>query len=191
MGNQKQKSMEIEEEFMVVNDGNDKDVGLEFPSRFFLSKLPISRYPNQRDVTRSSLDKGKSKMVVPKNLPVKRTWSISVQNPSSFLTSLATPSVQHVVIQSPIAEAPTPILVTKYVPPPSQPIQFQFMKAPKNKLAIGAREDCSGRKFHKECYYDFKAFLTSPLTKFSTELCRQYFLEPFMVPRPLFYSRII
>ena len=73
MGNQKQKSMEIEEEFMVVNDGNDEDVGLEFPSRFFLSKLPISRYPNQRDVTRSSLDKGKSKMVVPKKLPMKRT----------------------------------------------------------------------------------------------------------------------
>ena len=59
------------------------------------------------------------------------------------------------------------------------------------KLATGVREDCSGRKFHEECYYDFKAFATSPLTKFSTELCCRYFLKLFMVPRPFFYPCII
>ncbi|KAJ9702954.1 hypothetical protein PVL29_004626 [Vitis rotundifolia] len=122
-------------------------------------------------------------MVTPKKLLVKRTQSISVQNPSSFPTSLATPTVQRVVVQSPIAKAPTP--------PPSQPIQFQFMKASKKKLATGAREDCAGRKFHEECYYNFKALVASPLTKFSTKLCRRYFLEPFMVPRPFFYPHII
>ena len=70
-------------------------------------------------------------------------------------------------------------------------MQFQFIKAPKKKLAAGAREDRSGRKFHEECYYNFKAFVASSLTKFSMELCYRYFLEPFMVPRPLFYPRII
>ncbi|KAJ9702955.1 hypothetical protein PVL29_004627 [Vitis rotundifolia] len=59
MGNQKQKSMEIEEEFVAINDGNGEDAGLEFPSGFSFLELPISGYPNQRDVIRSSLDKGK------------------------------------------------------------------------------------------------------------------------------------
>ena len=98
MGNEKRKSMEIEEEFMVINDGNGDDVGLKFPPGFSLFELLISRYLNQRDVIRSSLDKGKSKMVVPEKLPVKRTRSISVQNPSFFSTYLATPSVQHAVV---------------------------------------------------------------------------------------------
>ena len=62
-------------------------------------------------------------MVVPEKLPVKRTRSISVQNPSSFLTSPTTLSVQHVVVQSPAVEAPAPTPVTKSVPPPSRPIQ--------------------------------------------------------------------
>ena len=95
--------MEIEEEFVAINDENGEDAGLEFPLGFSLSKLPISGYPNQKDVTRSSLDKGKSKMVVPEKLPVKRTRNINVQNPSSFPTSPATPLVQHVVIQSSVA----------------------------------------------------------------------------------------
>ena len=130
-------------------------------------------------------------MVAPEKLPVKRTRSISAQNPSSFPTSPTTPSVQHVVVQSPVAEAPAPILITKSTPPPSWAIQFQFTKALKKKLATGVKEDCSGRKFHEECYYDFKAFVASPLTKFSMELCCWYFLEPFMVHRPFFYPCII
>ena len=95
------------------------------------------------------------------------------------------------MVQSIVAEAPAPTLFTKSSPPPNQPLQFQFIKAPKKKLTTSAREDCSGRKFHEECYYDFKAFVASPLTKFSMELCCRYFLEPFMVPRPLFYPCII
>ncbi|RVW98141.1 hypothetical protein CK203_031955 [Vitis vinifera] len=113
------------------------------------------------------MDKGKSKMVAPGKLPVKRTRS------------------------STVAEAPAPTLVTKSTPPQSRLLQFQFTKAPKKKLATGAREDCSSRKFHEECYYDFKAFAASPFTKFSTSFCCRYFLEPFMVPRPFFYPRII
>ena len=54
------------------------------------------------------------------------------------------------------------------------------MKALRNKIASGTREDCLGRKFHEECYYDFKAFVASPLTQFSME-----------VPRPFFYPYII
>ena len=111
--------MEIEEEFMVINDGNGDDVGLKFPPGFSLFELLISRYLNQRDVIRSSLDKGKSKMVVPEKLPVKRTQSINVQNPSSLPTSPATPSVQHVTVQSPGTEVLAPTLVTKSVPLPS------------------------------------------------------------------------
>ena len=183
--------MEIKEEFMVINDRNGEDTSLEFPSGFSISEIPISGHPNQRHVTRSSLDKGKSKMVVPEKLPVKRTQSINIQNPSSLPTSPATPLVQHVVVKSPIAEALAPTPVTKSAPPSSRPIQFQFMKTLNKKLATGAREDCSGRKFHEESYYDFKAFAVSPLPKFSMELCHQYFLEPFMVPRPFFYPRII
>ncbi|KAJ9678901.1 hypothetical protein PVL29_020949 [Vitis rotundifolia] len=55
MENQKQKSMEIKEEFVVVNDGNSEDTSLEFPLGFSLSELSISGYPNQRDVIRFSL----------------------------------------------------------------------------------------------------------------------------------------
>ncbi|KAL6333788.1 hypothetical protein AAG906_028974 [Vitis piasezkii] len=97
-------------------------------------------------------------MVSPGKLPVKRTRSIRAQNPSSFPASPATPSEQHVVVQLIIVEAPTPTPVAKSAPPPSRPLQFQFTKVPKKKLATSAREDCSGRKFHEECYYDFKAF---------------------------------
>ena len=159
MENQKRKSMEIEEEFVAINEGNGEDIGLELPLGFSIFEFPISRHPNQRNDIRSSLDKGKSKMVVPEKLPTKRPRSISVQNPSSFQASPATPSVQHVVVLSPIAKAPVPIPVTKYTLPSSRPIQFQFTNAPKKKLATSAREDCSGRKFHEECYYDFKALL--------------------------------
>ena len=167
MGNQKQKSMEIEEEFMVINDRNGEDTGLEFPLGF-----SFFEHPNRRHVIRSSLDKDKSKMVVPEKLPVKRTQSISVQNPSSLPTSPATPSVQHVIVQSPVTKVLALTPVTKSAPLPSRPIQFQFMKALNKKLATGTREDCSGRKFHEESYYDFKAFVVSYLTKFSMELCR-------------------
>ncbi|KAJ9703031.1 hypothetical protein PVL29_004687 [Vitis rotundifolia] len=111
--------MEIEKEFVVINDRNGEDVGLEFPPGFSPSKLPIYGHPNQRHVTRSSLDKGKSNMVVPEKLPMKRIRSINVQYPSSFLTSPATPSVQHVVVQSFVAEAPAPTLITKSTPPSS------------------------------------------------------------------------
>ncbi|RVW30422.1 hypothetical protein CK203_088865 [Vitis vinifera] len=145
MGNQKRKSSDIEKEFMAINDGNGKDTNSESPSGFSLSKPPFSGHPNQRNVTRSSMDKDKSKMV------------------------------GHGKLLSIIVEAPTPTLVTKYAPPLSQPLQFRFTKVPKKKLAIGAREDCLGRKFHEECYYDFKAFDASPLTKLSTELCCRYF----------------
>ena len=191
MGNQKRKSSDIEKEFVVMNDGNGKDTDPESPLGFSFSEPPISGHPNQRNVTRSSMDKGKSKMVVPRQLSVKRTRNVRARTPSIFSASPATPSEQHAVVQSIVAEAPTPTLVTKFAPPPSRPLQFQFTNAPKKKLATGVREDCLGRKFHEECYYDFKAFVASPLTKFSTELCCRYFLEPFMVPRPFFYPRII
>ena len=135
--------------------------------------------------------KEKSKMVALGKLPVKRTRSVRARNLSNFPASPTTPSEQHVVVQSTVAKAPAPTPVTKSALPPSRPPQFQFTKALKKKLATGAKEDCSGRKFHEECYYDFKAFAAFSLTKFSIELCCRYFLEPFMVPRPFFYSRII
>ncbi|RVW53753.1 hypothetical protein CK203_068971 [Vitis vinifera] len=148
MGNQKRKSLDIEKELVAMNDGNGEDIDSESPPGFSLSELPISGHPNQRNVARSSMEKGKSKMVAtPGKLP------------------------QHAVVQSIVAKAPAPTLVTKYALPPSRPLQFQFTKAPKKKLATGAREDCLGRKFHEECYYDFKAFAALSLTKFSTELC--------------------
>ena len=103
----------------MINDKNCEDIGLEAPSGFSLSELPVSGHPNQRNVTKSSLDKDKSKMVGLEKLPVKRTRSISAQNPSSFPTSPTTPSVQHVVVQSLVAEAPAPILIIKSTPPPS------------------------------------------------------------------------
>ncbi|RVW80941.1 Retrovirus-related Pol polyprotein from transposon opus [Vitis vinifera] len=114
MGNQKRKSSDIEKEFMTINDGNGKDTNSESPSGFSLSKPPFSGHPNQRNVTRSSMDKDKSKMV------------------------------GHGKLLSIIVEAPTPTPVTKYAPPPSQPLQFRFTKVPKKKLATGAREDCLG-----------------------------------------------
>ncbi|KAL6336219.1 hypothetical protein AAG906_011101 [Vitis piasezkii] len=40
------------------------NIGLELPLGFSISEFPISRHPNQRNVIRSSLDKGKSKMHV-------------------------------------------------------------------------------------------------------------------------------
>ena len=176
---------------MAINDENGEDTDLESPPGFSLSEPLLSGHPNQRNVARSSIDKGKSKMVSPGKLLVKRTRSIRAQNPSSFSASPTTPSEQHVVVQLITAEAPTPTPVAKSAPPPSRPLQFQFIKVPKKKLATSAREDCLGRKFHEECYYDFKSFVPSSLTKFSTELCFRYFLEPFMVPRPFFYPRII
>ncbi|RVW61982.1 hypothetical protein CK203_063921 [Vitis vinifera] len=157
---------------------------------FPFSEPPISGHPNQRNVARSSMDKGKSKMVAPGKLPVKRTRSVRARTPLIFPASPATPSEQHAVVQSTVAEAPALLrLQNLHLHEPTT--SFQFTKAPKKKLATGAREDCSSRKFHEECYYDFKAFAASPLTKFSTELCCRYFLEPFMVPRPFFYPRII
>ena len=98
MGNQKWKSSNIEKEFVAINDRNGKDTDPESPAGFSLFEPPIFGHPNQRNATRSLIDKGKSKMVAPKKLLVKRTRSIDVQNPSSFLTSLATPSVSHVVV---------------------------------------------------------------------------------------------
>ena len=89
----KESKTKIEEEFVVINDKNCEDTGLEAPLGFSLSELPVSGHPNQRNVTKSSLDKDKSKMVGLEKLPVTRTRSISVQNPSSFPTSFATPSV--------------------------------------------------------------------------------------------------
>ena len=156
---------------MAINDENGEDTDPESPPGFSLSEPLLSGHPNQRNVARSSIDKGKSKMVSPRKLLVKRTRSVKAQTPSIFSASPTTPSEQHVVVQSIVVEAPTPTPVTKFAPPSSQPLQFQFTKASKKKLATSVREDCSGRKFHEECYYDFKAFATSPLTKFSTELC--------------------
>ncbi|RVX19745.1 Retrovirus-related Pol polyprotein from transposon 17.6 [Vitis vinifera] len=166
IGNQKRKSSNIEKEFVAINDENGEDTDPESPPGFSLSEPPVSRHPNQRNVARSSLDKGKSTMV-------------------------GLGKLLHVVVQSIIADAPAPTLITKSAPPPSRPLQFQFTKAQKKKLATGAREDYLGRKFHEKCYYDFKSFAASLFTKFSTELCCRYFLEPFMVPRPFFYSHII
>ena len=95
--------------------------------------------------------KEKSKMVALGKLPVKRTRSVKARTPSIFPASPATPSEQHAIVQATVAEAPTPTPVTKSTPPPSRPLQFQFTKALKKKLATGAREDYSGRKFHEEC----------------------------------------
>ena len=92
MGNQKRKSSDIEKEFMAINDGNGKDTNSESPSGFSLSKPPFSGHPNQRNVTRSSMDKDKSKMVGHGKLLVNRTRSIGAQNPSFFPASPTTPS---------------------------------------------------------------------------------------------------
>ncbi|KAJ9687253.1 hypothetical protein PVL29_015930 [Vitis rotundifolia] len=119
MGNQKRKSSDIEKEFVAINDRNGEDTDPKSPSGFSLSEPPISGHPNQKNVTRSSMDKGKSKMVGLGNLPVKRTRSIRTQNPLSFPASPATPSEQHVVVQSTIAKALAHTPITKSAPPPS------------------------------------------------------------------------
>ena len=92
MGNQKQKSSDIEKEFVAINDENGEDTNPESPSGFSLSKPPVSGHPNQRNIARSSMDKDKSKMVGHEKLLVKRTQSVRAQNPSSFPASPATPS---------------------------------------------------------------------------------------------------
>ena len=74
MGNQKRKSSDMEKEFVVMNDGNGEDTDPESPPGFSLSEPPISGHRNQRNVARSSMEKGKSKMVATSGkLPVKRT----------------------------------------------------------------------------------------------------------------------
>ncbi|KAL6326071.1 hypothetical protein AAG906_000946 [Vitis piasezkii] len=76
MGNQKQKSSDIEKEFVAMNDRNGEDTDPESPPGFSLSEPPIFGHPSQRNVARSSMDKGKSKMVPTLGkLPVKRTRS--------------------------------------------------------------------------------------------------------------------
>ncbi|KAL6323036.1 hypothetical protein AAG906_023654 [Vitis piasezkii] len=119
MGNQKRKSSDIEKEFVVMNDGNGEDA-IPNHLRIFLSRTSHFGHRNQRNVARSSMDKGKSKMV-------------------------ATPE--------------------NYLP---------IHESIKKKLATVQGRTAS-RKFHEECYYDFKAFAASSLTKFSTELCCRYF----------------
>ena len=153
MGNQKWKSSDIEKEFVVMNDGNGEDTDPESPPGFSLSEPAISGHRNQRNVARSSIDKGKSKMVAtPGKLPVKRTRSVRARTLSNFSASPATPSEQHVVVQSTIAKAPAPTPVTKSAPPLSRPPQFQFTKAPKKKLATGARDDCSEEFTHLQWF---------------------------------------
>ncbi|KAL6336515.1 hypothetical protein AAG906_022456 [Vitis piasezkii] len=143
MGNQKRKSSDIEKEFVAMNDGNGEDTDSESPPGFSLSELPIYGHPNQRNVARSSMEKGKSKMVAtPGKLP------------------------QHVVVQSTVAKALILLgykICTFTKPTTLVPIHESIKK----KLATSAREGL-GRKFHEECYYDFKAFVASSLTKFST-----------------------
>ena len=81
-----------------MNDENGEDTDPESPPGFSLSEPPIFGHPNQRNVARSSMDKGKSKMVAPGKLPVKRTRSVRARTPSIFSASLATPSEQHAVV---------------------------------------------------------------------------------------------
>ncbi|KAJ9697259.1 hypothetical protein PVL29_009170 [Vitis rotundifolia] len=158
---------------MEIGDGNEDDTSLESLSGFSLFEPPVSEPPAQRYIIRVSLDKGKSKMRVIEKLQVKRKQII--------IDLVAQPSIY---------EAPTPTLVTKFAPPQGRTTQFQFMKAPRKKIAFSTWENSLGRKFHEE-HYDFKAFVASHLTQFSTELCRRYFLKLFMIPRPFFYPCII
>ena len=60
---------------MVINNRNGEDTDPKSPPRFSLSEPPVFGHLNQRNVARSSMDKGKSKMVAPGKLPVKRTTS--------------------------------------------------------------------------------------------------------------------
>ena len=73
MGNQKRKSSDIEKEFVAMNDENGEDTNPESPPGFSFSKPLVSGHLNQRNVARSSMDKGKSKMFALGKLPVKRT----------------------------------------------------------------------------------------------------------------------
>ena len=91
-----------------MNDGNGEDTDPESSPGFFLSEPPISGHPNQRNVARSSMDKGKSKMGAPGKLPMKRTRSVKARTPSIFPAFPATPSEQHAIVQSTVAEAPAP-----------------------------------------------------------------------------------
>ena len=102
---------------MAINDGNDEDTNPESPPGFSLSEPPVSEHPNQRNVARSSMDKGKSKMVAPRKLPVKRTRSVKARTPSFLSASPTTPSEQHAIVQSIVVEAPAPTPVTKSAPP--------------------------------------------------------------------------
>ena len=58
---------------MAINDENGEDIDPVSPPGFSLSELLVSRHPNQRNAARSSMDKGKSKMVAPRKLPIRRT----------------------------------------------------------------------------------------------------------------------
>ena len=147
------------------------DTSLESLLGFFLFKPLVSEPPAQRYVTKASLDKSKSNMHVPKNYQWKRKQIISVQqNSPSFPTSSATSLIQNYIVQPFISKVLDPTPVTKFAPPQGWATQFQFMKAPKKEITSSTREDCSSRKFHEKYYYDFKAFVASPLTQFSMEL---------------------
>ncbi|RVW80033.1 hypothetical protein CK203_055840 [Vitis vinifera] len=160
MGNQKRKSSDIEKEFVVMNDGNGEDM---IPNH--LRDFPSLNLPFLDIETRGM---SQDLQWIKENQRWLLLWKITGeetkrQSSNSFKFS-GIPCYsfkQHAVVQSTVAKAPAPTPVTKSAPPPSRPPQFQFTKAPKKKLATGAREDCSGRKFHEECYYDFKAFAAS------------------------------
>lgn len=70
MGNQKLKSIEFEEEFVKISDGNGNDIGFESSRGFFLFEPLVSEPLTQRYVTRASLDKGKPKIHVLEKLLV-------------------------------------------------------------------------------------------------------------------------
>lgn len=70
MGNQKLKSIEFEEEFVKISDGNGNDIGFESSRGFFLFEPLVSEPLTQRYVTRASLDKGKPKIRVLEKLSV-------------------------------------------------------------------------------------------------------------------------
>ncbi|RVW86606.1 hypothetical protein CK203_045641 [Vitis vinifera] len=147
MGNQKQKSSDIEKEFMAMNDGNGEDTDPESPLGFSLFEPPIFGHPNQRNVARSSMDKGKSKMVATLGkLPVKRTRSVRARTLSNFPASPATPSEQHAVVQSTIAKAPDPTLVTKFAPPPSPTTSVPIHESTEEEISHW----CKGRLLRRE-----------------------------------------
>lgn len=63
---------------MEISNENGDDTGLESSMGFSISEPLVFGPPTQRYVTIASLDKDKSKMIVPKKLLVKRTQIISV-----------------------------------------------------------------------------------------------------------------